>query len=51
MDFYKNKFEINILIKNLDEEIIEMDGEVPPGIETSVEVEFNVLRPTGTKKK
>ena len=33
------------IAKRATEEIIESDGEVPPGIDTATEVEFNVLRP------
>lgn len=32
-------------------EIHQTDGEVPPGLNYFIEVEFNVLRPKGTSKK
>lgn len=37
--------------KRATEEIVESDGDVPPGISVNIEVEFNVLRPKGTSKK
>lgn len=38
------------IAKRALEEIIEADGSIPPGIDQSMEVEFNVLRPKGSSK-